>query len=137
MNRKVLVIDDSSMVRAVFRAAFAGVEDLQLQQACNGEEGFALIKQFGEPDIIFLDVNMPIMDGLEFLDLAGKTGLQKRVPVVIISTEGRDEDVRRGIEAGAREYVRKPFELQKLLTVVERLTAKPGCAEDKQGGQEK
>lgn len=133
MKRTILVVDDSSMVRALFRAAFGEVEDLQLHQACNGEEAFAVIKQFGEPDLIFIDVNMPVMDGLEFLNLAAKTGLQQRVPVVIISTEGRDEDVRRGLEAGACEYVRKPFQPQKLLAVVERLTAKPGGSGATQG----
>lgn len=65
--------------------------------------------------------------------MAAKTGLQQRVPVVIISTEGRDEDVRRGLEAGACEYVRKPFQPQKLLAVVERLTAKPGGSGATQG----
>ena len=70
-----------------------------------------------------------------FSNLAAKTGLQQRVPVVIISTEGRDEDVRRGLAAGACEYVRKPFQPQKLLAVVERLTAKSGGPGDTQGAQ--
>jgi len=133
MKRTILVVDDSSMVRALFRAALGDVEDLQIHQACNGEQAFQVIKQFGEPDLVFIDVNMPVMDGLEFLALAAKTGLQQRVPVVIISTEGRDEDVRRGLEAGAREYVRKPFQPQTLLDVVERLAAKSGGPGNTQG----
>jgi two-component system chemotaxis response regulator CheY len=135
MKKTILVVDDSSMVRALFRAALGDVEDLQLRQACNGAEAFEAIKQFGEPDVIFIDVNMPVMDGLEFLALAAKTGLQQRVPVVIISTEGREEDVRRGLEAGARAYVRKPFQPQRLLAVVERLTARPGGPGNTRGDQ--
>jgi CheY-like chemotaxis protein len=123
MKSKVLIVDDSSMVRALFRAAFGGVEGLQLHQACNGEEAFEIIREHGEPDIIFLDVNMPVMDGLEFLERSAPTGLQQRVPVVIVSTEGREDDVRRGLEAGAREYVRKPFQPHKVLDILERLTA--------------
>ena len=87
----------------------------------NGQEALDAIGQHGEPDLVFLDVNMPVMDGLEFLATSVGAGLAERVPVVIVSTEGRDEDVQRGLDAGAREYLRKPFQVPALLATVRRL----------------
>ena len=119
--KRILIVDDSSMIRALFRQSLAGVKDFKVGEARNGQEALDAIAAEGEPDLIFLDVNMPVMDGLEFLATSAGAGLVERVPVVIVSTEGRDEDVQRGLDAGARAYLRKPFNPGTLLPLVERL----------------
>ena len=119
--KRILIVDDSSMIRALFRQSLAGVKDFKVGEARNGQEALDAIAAEGEPDLIFLDVNMPVMDGLEFLATSAGAGLVERVPVVIVSTEGRDEDVQRGLDAGARAYLRKPFGPGALLPLVEKL----------------
>jgi two-component system chemotaxis response regulator CheY len=121
--KRILVVDDSSMIRALFRQTLASGKDYQVREARNGQEALDAIAAFGEPDLIFLDVNMPVMDGLEFLATTAGAGLVERVPVVIVSTEGREEDVQRGMDAGARAYVRKPFKPTELVPLIERLTS--------------
>ena len=119
--KRVLVVDDSSMIRALFRHSLAGAKDIRVREARNGQEALDAISADGEPDLIFLDVNMPVMDGLEFLATSAGAGLVERVPVVIVSTEGREEDVQRGLDAGARAYLRKPFKPAELVPLVEKL----------------
>ena len=119
--KRILVVDDSSMIRALFRQMLSGVRDYRVREARNGQEALDAVSNEGEPDLIFLDVNMPVMAGLEFLATSAGAGLVERVPVVIVSTEGRDEDVQRGLDAGARAYLRKPFNPATLLPLVEKL----------------
>jgi two-component system chemotaxis response regulator CheY len=121
--KRILVVDDSSMIRALFRQSLASCKDYRVREARNGQEALDAIASDGEPDLIFLDVNMPVMDGLEFLATSAGAGLVERVPVVIVSTEGREEDVQRGLDAGARAYLRKPFNPAALIPLVEKLTA--------------
>lgn len=120
--KRILVVDDSSMIRALFRQSLAAGKDYRVREARNGQEALDAIAAEGEPDLIFLDVNMPVMDGLEFLATSAGAGLVERVPVVIVSTEGREEDVQRGLDAGARAYLRKPFNPGALVPLVEKLT---------------
>ncbi len=130
--KRILVVDDSSMIRAVFRQSLGSARDCRVREARNGQEALDAIAADGEPDVIFLDVNMPVMDGLEFLATSAGAGLVERVPVVIVSTEGREEDVQRGLDAGAWAYLRKPFNPAELLPLVEKLTSE---ARARQAGQ--
>ncbi|HEY3354696.1 MAG TPA: response regulator [Polyangia bacterium] len=119
--KKLLVVDDSNLVHALCRQLLGRMRDLTLSFARNGEEALAWITKEGEPDLILLDVNMPVMDGLECLRRLAAQGTSQRVPVVMVTTEGRDEDVRRGLEGGATAYLRKPFAFQELRELVTRL----------------
>ncbi len=127
--KRILVVDDSSMIRALFRQSLASCKDYRVREARNGQEALDTIAADGEPDLIFLDVNMPVMDGLEFLATSAGAGLVERVPVVIVSTEGREEAVQRGLDAGARAYLRKPFNPGSLLPLCDKLL---GGAKDSQ-----
>ncbi len=119
--KRILIVDDSSMILALFRQALSGLAGCHLHTVRNGQEALDAIRVHGEPDLVFLDVNMPVMDGLEFLATSVGAGLADRVPVVIVSTEGRDEDVQRGLDAGARAYLRKPFQIPALLALARQL----------------
>ncbi len=123
--KRILVVDDSSMIRALFRQSLMGIKDCKVGEARNGQEALDAIAANGEPDMVFLDINMPVMDGLEFLATSAGAGLVERVPVVIVSTEGREEDVQRGLDAGARAYLRKPFNPSALIPLVEKLLGTP------------
>ena len=73
-------------------------------------------------DLILLDINMPVMNGLEFLQRAQKEAAYKEIPVIIISTEGKEEDTIRGLKMGARGYVKKPFQASELHSLIEKIT---------------
>jgi len=68
-------------------------------------------------------MNMPRMNGLELLEAMKADAAMKRIPVVLVTTEGSDEQTQRGLEAGAAAYVKKPFKNEELIAVVQRLTS--------------
>ena len=111
---KALIVDDSAMMRKIVERALrqAGVNLTEVIQANNGVEALAFLREaMGGTgfDLIFSDINMPIMDGLEFLRQISAQNLAKDVPVIMITTESSEEHVKQAIQAGAKGYIRKPF----------------------------
>jgi len=106
---KVLIVDDSSVMRKIIERSLrqAGLDLTEVLEASNGAEGLAAV-QTGL-DMIFSDINMPVMDGLEFLKNLASVDAAKGVPVVMITTEGSEARVVEALSAGAKGYLRKPF----------------------------
>ncbi|NJL28857.1 MAG: response regulator [Thermoanaerobaculia bacterium] len=92
-----------------------------LVHAHDGLEALQCLGNHAEIDLILLDINMPRMSGLEFLQQVKANNAFEKIPVVIISTEGKEEDTMRGLEAGATAYIKKPFGNQELLEVIQKL----------------
>jgi len=86
----------------------AGLDPLTVLEAGNGAEGLDQLKA-QQVDLILTDINMPLMDGLEFLRQLRAQKLAAGVPVVMITTESSEEHVKEAILAGAQGYIRKPF----------------------------
>jgi two-component system, chemotaxis family, chemotaxis protein CheY len=109
-NIKVLIVDDSSVMRKIVERALrqAGVNLAQVVEAGNGVEALAAVRA-GKIDLILCDINMPVMDGLEFIKQLSTTENGRGVPVVMITTEGSEGHVVQALSAGARGYIRKPF----------------------------
>jgi len=116
--RKVLVIDDSSLIHQLFRFT---LRDQRLVFAANGVEALARLGENPDVDLIFLDINMPKMNGLELLTKIKADRALAGIPVIIISTEGKEHDVVRGLQAGASGYVRKPFGSNEITSMMARL----------------
>jgi two-component system, chemotaxis family, chemotaxis protein CheY len=107
---RTLIVDDSSVMRKIVERALrqAGLDQLVVHEAGSGAEGLDVLK--GEQvDLILSDINMPTMDGLEFLRQVRAQNLAPGVPVVMITTESSEEHVKQAIQAGAQGYIRKPF----------------------------
>jgi two-component system chemotaxis response regulator CheY len=117
---RILIVDDSSVMHAYHRQVLGSLADCRLSFARHGKEALQKIDDEGAPDVIVLDINMPVMDGLEFLTRLRALSI-RRSPVIIVSTEGKEDDLRRGLEAGADGYVRKPFKPKELQDLVRRL----------------
>jgi two-component system chemotaxis response regulator CheY len=112
---RALIIDDSAVMRKVIERALrqAGLELSEVLQASNGEEALQTLRdnQGGTNALalILSDINMPVMDGLQFLEARKQENLAQGVPVVMITTEGNETFVMRAIAAGAQGYICKPF----------------------------
>lgn len=107
---RALIVDDSSVMRKIVERALrqAGVELSELREAGNGAEALAVLAQSGV-DLILCDINMPIMDGLEFVKRLKEMKNASGVPVVMITTEGSESHVVQALSMGAKGYIRKPF----------------------------
>lgn len=105
-----LIVDDSSVMRKIVERSLrqAGVELEKVVEASNGAEALAALSSC-KPDLILCDINMPVMDGLEFVKEAHKMDTTKDIPIVMITTEGSESHVVQALTAGARGYIRKPF----------------------------
>jgi two-component system chemotaxis response regulator CheY len=119
---KVLVIDDSKLIHKMFSVILPRTQQVT---ALDGREALQRLAEHPDVDLIFLDINMPNMNGLEFLGQVKADPALAQIPVVIVSTEGKEEDTVRGLRAGAAAYVKKPFRNDAILDVVQRL---PGPA---------
>jgi len=106
----VLIVDDSSVMRKIVERALrqAGLDLARVVEAGSGREGLEALSR-DPADLIVSDINMPSMDGLEFLRQIQSQGLARGAPVVMITTESGEEHVREALAAGAQGYIRKPF----------------------------
>jgi len=103
-----LVVDDSKVIRKVARHILEALH-FQVEEAGDGEEALRHCRA-ASPDVILLDWNMPVMSGIEFLRTLGTEPLANRPKVVFCTTESGINHIRAAVEAGADEYVMKPFD---------------------------
>ena len=105
-----LIVDDSSVMRKIVERSLrqAGINLAQVFEAGNGVEALGLLAEV-RVDLILCDINMPVMDGLEFIMQLRGIENAKDVPVVMITTEGSEAHVVKALSCGARGYIRKPF----------------------------
>ena len=110
--RAFLVIDDSPLHHQMYKLIFGrgSLQGSTVYHASNGREGYALLMAHSELTLVLLDLNMPEMNGLEFLERRRADKLHPNVPVVLVTTEGTPDDEARGRAAGAWDYLRKPFQ---------------------------
>jgi two-component system chemotaxis response regulator CheY len=124
--KKVLVVEDSELLHNMYRIILKRYDDCKLVKALNGREALDLLATDSQFDLILLDINMPVMNGIEFLAAIKKQEAFARIPVIIISTEGKEADTKRGMELGASAYLVKPFQSTDLYELVDRVVSKHG-----------
>ncbi len=107
MRTKILTVDDSKTVRIIVRKAFKN-HDCEILEAANGLEGLALAAK-AMPDLILLDVTMPVMDGVEMLSKLKADPKLKGIPVMMLTAEGGRDHVLKIAKIGVRDYIVKPF----------------------------
>ena len=106
MLRKILAVDDSALIHQMYKLFLSRYKNCKLISAMNGLEALDKLGQEEGIDLILLDINMPVMNGLEFLQRVQKEPAYQAIPVIIISTEGKEEDTIRGPEDG-RQGIRQ------------------------------
>jgi two-component system chemotaxis response regulator CheY len=108
MPRTCLVVDDSKVIRKVARHILETL-DFTVEEAGDGREALDAVA-VAVPDVVLLDWNMPVMNGMEFLRALGDLALTSRPKVVFCTTENGTAHIRAALDAGADEYVMKPFD---------------------------
>ena len=112
MAHAFLFVDDSALHHQMYRLIFSrgALAGNTLYHATNGRAGYALLTQHPELALVFLDLNMPEMNGLEVLARRAAERLHPQVPIVLVTTESSEDDEVRARSAGAWDYLRKPFQ---------------------------
>lgn len=110
MALNILVVDDSETVRAIIAKTLelAKVPINELYNAANGKEALDVLRD-NWVDLVFSDINMPIMGGVEMIEKMYSDDLLKTIPVVVVSTEGSKTRIEELKTKGVRAYIRKPF----------------------------
>lgn len=119
-NKRVLIVEDSPAMRQLIRFALNKVEGLEVLEANDGVDGLSKLtgKKF---DLLVVDINMPIMDGLKLIDMVRKNVEHKDVPILIITTESAEEDRQRAMALGVNEYLTKPVQSGQIVESAKKL----------------
>jgi two-component system chemotaxis response regulator CheY len=120
MAWNILLVDDSRTVKAVIAKSLAmsGVAVATLFDAGNGREGLDILRK-EKVDLVFADINMPVMGGMEMVSEMKGDGALKAIPIVIISTEGSATRIQELTDKGINAFLRKPFAPEMLKKTVE------------------
>jgi len=120
MLKKVLVVDDSALIHQMYKMVLLRYH-CQIVDAINGQDGLDKLAKHPDVNLILLDINMPVMNGIEFIKKVKAAGTFEHIPIVMVSTEGKEEDTLRGLALGAKGYVKKPFQPSDLHTLIEKI----------------
>jgi two-component system chemotaxis response regulator CheY len=114
-------VDDSELIRNMYRLMLSKYPGCVQVEAANGQEAITKLSVEKDVDLILLDINMPVMNGIQFLEHVSRENLYHHIPIIIISTEGKEKDTLRGLTLGAKGYIVKPFKSIMLHNLIESL----------------
>ncbi|MGQ0645100.1 MAG: response regulator transcription factor [Elusimicrobiota bacterium] len=121
--KKILVVDDEKFLVELLAVNLAP-EGFAVVAAPDGESGVE--KSLSEsPDLILMDLRMPRMDGYEACRRIKSDPKTRHIPVLLISAHSQRDDIKKGIEAGAADYIRKPFDVARVIETVKKFLKNP------------
>ncbi len=125
MEQKLLIVDDEAHIRMLIEQTLEDLEDegVELLFAENGEQALELIKK-EEPNLVFLDVMMPKMNGMEVCYKVKKELNLNHVYIILLTAKGQEVDRKKGLDMGADRYMTKPFDPDEMLSVAEEILKK-------------
>lgn len=118
---KILIVDDSQLIHSMYRLVLNRYKNCKIVDAMNGLEALDVLSKENDFNLILLDINMPVMNGLQFMEKIKNENIYKQIPIIVISTEGKEEDTLRALQLGAAGYVVKPFKPQMLYELIEKI----------------
>ena len=122
MIQTIMTVDDSRAMRDLLNLSLSDA-GYQVVQAVDGIDGLETLKGI-LPDAIITDINMPRLDGFGFIEEVRKEQRLRGVPILVLTTEASDEKKNRARQAGATGWIVKPFQHEKLITAIRRVTAR-------------
>ena len=112
MKKNILIVEDDQFFRDLLKKKLSSL-GFNILEASNGEEGIDITKQ-KKPDLIILDLLLPNIDGFEVLSKAKANPDTSKIPVIIVSNLGQQEDIERGLKLGAADYlIKSQFDIEK------------------------
>jgi len=127
MDRKqILIVEDSPTMRQLLVFALRRLKDVDIVEAQDGMDGLRKISS-DHYDLALIDINMPVMDGLKLISLIRGDENLKNIPIVVVTTEGAEQDRQRALALGANEYLTKPIQANKVLTIAKSLLKREEC----------
>jgi two-component system chemotaxis response regulator CheY len=115
-----LVVEDSPTMRQLIVFALSRIKVLKIVEADDGVDALKKLSQ-QHFDILITDINMPMMDGLKLVSMVRKDEVHKDIPIIIITTEGAQEDRQRALSLGANAYITKPIQAPQVISKVKDL----------------
>jgi len=119
-QQRILIVEDSPTMRQLLVFALRRLKNVEIVEAQDGMDGLRKVSS-DHFDIALIDINMPVMDGLKLIRLMRSEETLKSIPIVVITTEGASEDRERALKLGANEYLTKPIQANRVLSVVKDL----------------
>ena len=119
-RRQILIVEDSPTMRQLLVFALRRLKDVEISEAQDGIDGLRKISS-DHYDLALIDINMPVMDGLKLISLIRSDDNLKEIPICVITTEGAKEDRERAMSLGANEYLTKPIQANRVLSVAKSL----------------
>ena len=120
MSARILTVDDSMSIRKMIEFALKS-KGYIVMAAADGQEGLEILERDERFELLVLDINMPRMDGLTLLRNVRQRPEWKKLPVLMLTTEGQDADRDQALELGATDYMVKPFKPTELIERVAKL----------------
>jgi two-component system chemotaxis response regulator CheY len=115
--KRILIVEDSPTMRQLMLFALKGIPGLEITEASDGVDALRKLPEHSF-DLVLTDINMPVMDGLKLLTMMKNNATYKDIPVIIITTEGREDDRKQGMALGAHAYIPKPIQTPHLVKAV-------------------
>ncbi len=112
-----LVVEDSPTMRQLISFSLKRFEGCRIVEAVDGVDALKKLST-DKVDMILTDINMPVMDGLKLVKLVRENDKLKHLPIIIITTEGAEEDRERGLQLGANAYIAKPIQSSSLIKTI-------------------
>lgn len=120
MQKHILVIDDSKTIRNLVAFVLKS-EGYKISTAEDGLDGIEKLYNIDAVDLIIVDVNMPRMDGFTFIRTVRTQDAYKDIPIIVLSTEGQEKDIQKGMSLGANLYMVKPAQPEKMVRNIKML----------------
>ena len=117
---RILIVEDSPTMRQLLVFALKRLKNVDITEAQDGMDGLRKVTS-DDFDVAFVDINMPVMDGLKLISLIRKEQSISELPICVITTEGAREDRERALALGADEYLTKPIQANRVLAVAKSL----------------
>lgn len=127
-QRRILIVDDHPPTVQLVKSAVEGL-GLQADTAANGAECLLKVHE-QRPDVIILDIMMPVLDGFQTLRLLQQSQETSEIPVIMLTARSSDVDVAQGWRSGVTSYITKPFAIDQLMALVQRVLEGTTLAEE-------
>lgn len=122
-NSKFLIVEDSPTMRQLIAFSLKRFQNAEIIEAVDGLDALRKLAGDERIDLILTDINMPVMDGLKLVSMVRQNATLKNIPIIIITTEGAEEDRERGLALGANAYIAKPIQSSHLIKTISELLA--------------